>query len=261
MHFQVAAAIRLDRGLDRLVHELDAGADRYLLEQILDVVVTQAHTTVAHPQTDAELGIGAVDGVHLADVERKQPHGVVRAGRPDRRQGLAAGGVFGVHLGGRGPGRARLLALHAGHPVFRGVGAELADADGQHLHHLLAFRIVVEAHLGHVQHYALARSIRQDQLVRHDQLLARLQQQGIRLGVGFQHVGQTELELGRDRFQGLARLFGRHHVFQVLAHQAAVGRRQGIFDGKHGHGGQEQAAAQCSRRVVEELHNFPVILG
>ena len=258
MHFQVAAAIRLDRGLDRLVDELDAGADWYLLEQILDVVVTQPHAAVAHPQTYAELGIGTVDGVHLADVERKQPHGVVRASRPDRRQCLATGGVLGMHLGGWGPGRACLLALHAGHPVFRGVGAELAYADGQHFHHLLAFRVVVESHLGDVQHYALAGGIRQDQLVRHDQLLARLQQQGIRLGVGFQHVGQTELELGRDRFQGLARLFGRHHVFQVLAHQAAVGRRQGIFDGKPG-GGQEQAAAQCGRRVVEELHNFPVI--
>ena len=97
--------------------------------------------------------------------------------------------------------------------------------------------------------------------MRHDQLLARLQQQGVCLGVGFQHVGQAELESGRCRFQGLARLFRGHHVVQVLPHQAAVGCGQGIFDGEGGHGGQDQGAAQCGRRVVEELHNFPVIKG
>ncbi|MOA18122.1 hypothetical protein D3C78_1384120 [compost metagenome] len=95
----------------------------------------------------------------------------------------------------------------------------------------------------------------------HDQRLAGLQQQRIRLGVGLEHVGQSQLELGRDRFQRLARLLYRHHVFQIFTHQAAVGRRQGIFDSKRRRGAQDEAAAQHGRSFVEELHNFPVMNG
>ena len=165
-----------------------------------------------------------------------------------------------MHLGGRGPGRARFLALHAGHPVFRGVGAELADADGQHFHHFFTLGVVVEAHLGHVQHDPFTGCIRQDQLLGDHQLLAGLYQQGIRIGVGFSHVGEPQLEFRRNGLQRLAVLFGRDHVFQIFPYQTAVGRRQSIFNSENRRSGQQQAVAECCHTIAKELHNFPMMM-
>ena len=229
VHFHVATAIRLDRGLDRLVDELDAGADRHVIEQVLDVVGAQAHAAAAHPQTDAEGGVGAVDGVQVADVERVQAHGVVRAGRPDRGQGLALGGVAATDILGRGPSRVGTLALNLGDPVLRGVDPELADADGQHMHHVLALRVVVETHLRHVDDDPFAGSVGQDQLMGNDQRAARLGQVGVDARVGFHDVGQTQLEVGGDLLQRT--VVCGHHVFLVLTDQAAVGCRQLVFNG------------------------------
>ncbi len=162
VHLHVAAAIRLYRGLDRLVDELDAGTDRHVVKQVLDVVRAQTHAAAAHPQTNAEGGVGAVDGVEVADIEGMQTHGVVRAGRPDRRQGLALGGITATDVLGRGPGRVGTLALNLGDPVLRGVHPQLANADGQHLHHVLALGVVVETHLRHIDDDPFAGRIRQD---------------------------------------------------------------------------------------------------
>ena len=60
-----------------------------------------------------------MDGVQVADVERVQAHGVVRAGRPDRGQGLALGGVAATDILGRGPSQVGTLALNLGDPVLQ----------------------------------------------------------------------------------------------------------------------------------------------
>ena len=90
-----------------------------LSNRVLDVVGAQAHAAAAHPQTDAE-GVGAVDGVEVADVEGVQYHvGCVPGPAGQTAAGLALGRIFGDDFGRR-PGQAT-LALNGGDPVLRGV--------------------------------------------------------------------------------------------------------------------------------------------
>ena len=246
----------LDRGLDRLVDELDAGTDRHVVEQVLDVIGAQTHATAAHPQTYAEGGVGAVDGIEVADIEGVQAHGVVRTGRPDRRQCLALGGVAATDVLGRGPGRVGALALHLGDPVLRGVDPQLADADGQHLHHVLAFRVVVETHLGHVDDDPLARCIRQDQLMRNGQLAARRRQIGVDARVRFHDVGQAQLEVGGDLLQRT--VVCGHHAHRVLPAQAAVVGWQRVFNGGGLLADQGQSAKKGRSGNAKGIHKIPV---
>ncbi|MNF70236.1 hypothetical protein D3C84_521400 [compost metagenome] len=197
-----------------------------------------------------------MDGVEVADVEGVQAHGVIGTGRPDRGQGLALGGVTATDVLGRGPGRVGTLALHLGDPVLRGIHPQLADADGQHLHHVLAFRVVVEPHLGHVDDDPFTGRIRQDQLMGYGQLAARGRQIGVDARVRFHDVGQAQLEVGGDLLQRT--VVCGHHVFLVLTDQTAVGGGQRVFNGGGLLADQGQSAKKGRSGNAKGIHKIPV---
>ena len=87
-----------------------------------------------------------------------------------------------------------------------------------------------------------------------------LQQQGSALGLASSMLGQAELERRRPPPGAGQALFRATPRVQVRP-PGGFGRRQGIFDGEGGHGGQGSDRSTGGRRVVEELHNFPVIRG
>ncbi|BFO08083.1 hypothetical protein GGER_05930 [Serratia rubidaea] len=233
MHFQITAAVRLDRGFHRLIDKLYARADRHVIEQVFDIVGAQAHAAVADAQADAEVGISAVDRVQATDIQRIQPHRVIRAGREHRRQDFPFRRVLFTHFGGRRPGRAVLLALYTGDPVHRRVFAQLTDTDRQHHHGVAALRIVIQTHFRAVDNNALTRRIRQNQLLRDGQRAAGLRQEGIDARVGFQHIAQTHLVLRRKAFQRQLAVL-RDLDLDILPHQTAVFGRQRVNNGEGG---------------------------
>lgn len=72
-----------------------------------------------------------------------------------------------------------------------------------------------------------------------DQLAASLGQVGVDARVGFHDVGQTQLEVRGNLLQRT--VVRGHHVFLVLADQAAVGGGQLVFNGG------SLLAGQCQR--------------
>ena len=183
--------------------------------------------------------VGAVDQVagdaqaHLA-----RAHGVVGSGRHHAGQGVAGLGVFAANGGGGIPGRI-LDHLGDGGGAQRRLPVHAAHGDRVGLHRTrLAFLgrgVVVEAHLGHVDHDAVARCIGQDELGRdgHFGTLAGIPDADVGVGAGDGVEADAVLVSDIDEgvflvgFDGVdltdqVAFFGQ----QVVAPGQVVGRRQ-----------------------------------
>ncbi len=122
---------------------------------------------------DAELLVRTMDQVaRHAQGQLVRPQRIVRARRHHGRQRIAIGGVLGADRGRRIPGRVLGLGGDAG-VRDRRTPALAADAQRIGVHHVLPFRVVVQAVLGQVDHHAFARARRQHEAGRDDHLECR----------------------------------------------------------------------------------------
>ena len=162
MHLDVQLVARPSR-LDALVHQRDGRPRVHHVEQLDDVLGVQAHTPVADPHPDAVGLVGSVNQVgRQPQVQRVGPERVVRTGPDHARQNLTAPSVVLAHRFWRIPCRKRLLANHGGLPERR-LPADPADADGPCMHHGSVLRIVVDPHLGEIDHHPGAGRIGKDE--------------------------------------------------------------------------------------------------
>ena len=69
MHFQPTATVRFSRVFYRLIDNLYSRANGHIIEQIFNIIVAQANTALAHPETNAKIGIGTVNGIEPANVD------------------------------------------------------------------------------------------------------------------------------------------------------------------------------------------------
>ena len=232
------AAVRLYGVLHRLIDQLDARPHRYIIKQEFNIVIAQANAPLADAQPNAKVSVGAVDGVQPADVDRIQPHRIIRPGRHQRRQGFALFRILAPGIGGRNPGRSLLLALYRRHPVTRGFASGLANADWQHFHTIAQRRVIIETHFGDVDDDPFAHGVRQDQLLRNNQRRTGVRQIDIDTGVGLQHIAQPLAVLGSKTFQRLGVVL-RDGDGKCAAHQTTSLRRQRITDGQRAVAGEQ----------------------
>ncbi len=255
MHFNVARTVRLYAGFDRLIDELNARANRHIVEQPFDVVSTQTYTAVADAQADTKVSVGTVNRIETTDVERIQAHRVIRTSRENRWQRFTACLILFVHFFGWRPGWAILFTLHGSGPVYWRIFAQFTDTNRQHHHGFGAFRVVVKTHFGAVDHNAFTRRVRQNQLLRNNDFPASLRQIDINTWVGFQQVAQAHLILRSKSFQRKFAVL-RNGNFEVIADQAAVSRRKGINHCKSGLAKSQGGDGYCEERANTFFHVF-----
>ena len=193
--------------LEGLVDQLDLGADRQAREEGLDVLGQHADAAVGDPHADALGAVGAVDQVAgNAQAHLELAQGVVRSRGHHVRQRPSVLGMFLDDRLRRIPGRIldllgdpglaqRRLPVHASHGDGVGLDARRLA--------LFGGRVVVEAHLGHVDHYALARALGEDEAARDHHLGALEGRPDADVGVGANHLLVADAVLVTNVDQGV----------------------------------------------------------
>ena len=199
MDFGINTAVRFPGYLHRFVDKLHSGAYRNVFKKVFDIRIPESHTAVADPKTDAEIGIGAVNGKKPSHIKSIKPHGIIRAGRNHCGKRLALVGIFLAGGGGGRPGGTVLLALHLGYPSRGSILSQLADADGQHIH--VAVMIIVKTHFRRIDDNAFMHGIGQNQLLGNNHISSRKRRIGINPGIGLQHIAEAHLIIRRNRLQ------------------------------------------------------------
>ncbi|MNP15549.1 hypothetical protein D3C76_1079130 [compost metagenome] len=198
---------------------------------------------MAGAHADTELLVRTVDQVaRCAQGELERPQRVVRASRHDVGQRITVCCVLGLDRSRRRPGRVRCLGGDAG-VGNRRAPAFTTDTQRERVHHVLAFRVVVEAVLGQVDHDAFTRARWQDEAGRQDDFRADAWQPGIDTRVGRDHFRVAQIVGGTKVGEGIF-VLGLDHLH--LADDVLTGRWQGKLQccdwTGHKEGGKSQAA-------------------
>ena len=190
---------------------------------------------------DAELLVRTMDQVaRHAQGQLVRPQRIVRARRHHGRQRIAIGGVLGADRGRRIPGRVLGLGGDAG-VRDRRTPALAADAQRIGVHHVLPFRVVVQAVLGQVDHHAFARARRQHEAGRDDHLGADARQPGIDARVGGDHFAVAQVVLLAEVGERVL-VLGLDHL--DLADDVLARRRELQFQGRCGAGRKQRGERQ-----------------
>ncbi len=217
MGFQVELALA-DPELVGLVDDPHRGTDWQHAHQFGDVEVVHAEAAVADLHADAELLVRAVDEIaRQGQADLVGAQGIVRAGRHHLGQRIAFGGMLGTNGLRRIPGWILDLVHHLGHPDRR---APAITANTQRVgeHRMTTLGVVVHAVFGDVDDDAFARSGRQDEARRQDDLGTGAGQPGVDAWIGRHHLGVAQVvllaEVGEGVFVGgLDDLNLADHVF------------------------------------------------
>nr|GEX82439.1 hypothetical protein [Tanacetum cinerariifolium] len=212
-----------DAELIGLAHDAHSSAHRHHVGHFKHVVVVHAEAAMAGAHADAELLVRAVDQVaRQAEAEFERAQRVVRPCRHHVGQDVTVGGMFGLDRRGRRPGRVWGLGRHFGRgnrraPTFA------ADAQREGVHHVSAFRVVVQTVLGEVDDDPFARARRQNEARRQHHLGACTRQPCIDAGVGGDHFQVAQIVAGGQVSKGVF-VFGGHGLH--LTNDVLTGRRQ-----------------------------------
>lgn len=76
MNFQPVRAIWFSGVFYWLVDNLHTRPNRNIIKQIFDIVIAQTNTALTYPKSNTKIGIGTVDGIQPANINRVQPMGL-----------------------------------------------------------------------------------------------------------------------------------------------------------------------------------------
>ena len=218
VHFEIQLVPR-PSCLDALVHQGDGGFGRDQIEQLHDVLGVHAHASVADPHADAVGLVGPVDQVlRKPEIQCMGAEGIVRSGTDDPRQRVAVhGGLFADRLR-RIPRRIGLLPDDAG-LTERSLPPDPSDADGPCPYLRPVLGVVVDPHLGNVDHQAGAGSIGEHEPRRQPNGGTLARNPGVDSRVGEPDLGEPHRETPRNVEQ---RVLVPRDVDLMAAHQRGI---------------------------------------
>ena len=212
------------------MHQGDGGFGFHQLVQLHDVFGVHAHASVADAHADAEGLVGAVDQIlRKPEIQSVGPERVVRSGADDPRQRIAAHGGLLTDRLGRIPRGIGLLPDDAG-LAERSLPALPSDADWPCPHERPVVGVVVDPHLGNIDHQTGTRRVGKHESRRQPNGGAFARQPGVDARVHEPELREPHPETPRDVEQrvlvpGDVDLVAAHHRrIRVRPPHAGMGR-------------------------------------
>ena len=182
-------------------------------------------------------------------IQRVGPERVVRTGPDHARQNLTAPSVVLANRSRRIPCRKHLLANHGGLPERR-LPADSADADRPCVHHGPILRIVVDPHLGEIDHQPGTRRIGKNEPRRNSHGGPLAGKPDVGSGIGETQFRNSHPELPGNVEQRVLVPGDVHHSTAdhgfVRVHLPGAGTRGG---GRDGHGQDERETPPPDQRL------------
>src|SRR5699024_1454025 len=166
MNFQPVRAIWFSGVFYWLVDNLHTRPNRNIIKQIFDIVIAQTNTALTYPEPNTKIGIGTMDGIQPANINRVQPHGIIGARRNKCGQTLPSFRIFAPSVRRWRPGWSFLFTFNGSHPVTRGFSPSLADTNRKDFHSITVWWVVIKTHLSDVNNNPFTNSGGQNQLLR-----------------------------------------------------------------------------------------------